>query len=138
MHPFTFLMRWLAVFIWMGIIFILSTDSFSSARTELFTPSTIGFVIRKLAHGIEYFILAILLMRAMAAGSTAVLAKRHMLWSVIFAVTYAISDEWHQSFVLSRNAKATDVIIDAIGAVCGAICFYYRFASRSARKSNLD
>jgi VanZ family protein len=128
-------MRWLAVFMWMGIIFILSTDSFSAARTQSLTPSTFAFIIRKLAHGIEYFILAVLLMRAMAAGSTAVSAKRHMLWSVIFAVIYAISDEWHQSFVLSRNAKATDVIIDAIGAVCGATCFYYNFPFRSARKS---
>jgi VanZ family protein len=49
-----------------------------------------------------------------------------MLWSVTWAVIYAVSDEWHQSFVLSRSATVADVIIDAIGAVCGALAFYLR------------
>jgi VanZ family protein len=124
-------MRWVAVLIWMVIIFILSTDTFSSARTHLIsTPSTVGFMVRKLAHWTEYFILAVLLMRALNAKSAGLLAKRHVLWSVILAVIYAISDEWHQSFVASRDSRAADVLIDAIGAICGALWFYTHIATR--------
>jgi VanZ family protein len=31
-------------------------------------------------------------------------------------VLYAISDEYHQSFVANRHPQATDVLIDACGA----------------------
>jgi VanZ family protein len=90
-------MQWAAVFVWMVVIFIFSTDSFSAARTTapLLTP-TISFVIRKLAHWSEYFILAVLLMRALNARSDGFIAKRHMLCSVVWAVIYAGIDEWHQ------------------------------------------
>jgi VanZ family protein len=120
-------MHWAAVFAWMVVIFIFSTDYFSDARTTapLLGP-TISFVIRKLAHWSEYFILAVLLMRALNARSGGFIAKRHMLWSVIWAVIYAVIDEWHQSFVLSRQARVADVIIDAFGAVCGTLAWYWR------------
>jgi VanZ family protein len=120
-------MHWAAVFAWMVVIFIFSTDYFSDARTTapLLGP-TISFVIRKLAHWSEYFILAVLLMRALNARSGGFIAKRHMLWSVIWAVIYAVIDEWHQSFVLSRQARVADVIIDAFGAACGTLAWYWR------------
>jgi VanZ family protein len=123
-----------AVFIWMIIIFILSTDTFSSARTQsISTPWITGFLIRKLAHWTEYFILAALLVRAMVARPAGFIAKRHLLWTVILAVLYAISDEWHQSFVGSRDAKASDVLIDAIAAICGALWFYTHMAVRQVK-----
>ncbi|HEV8725942.1 MAG TPA: VanZ family protein [Candidatus Binatia bacterium] len=129
------------VLLWMIVIFILSTDSFSSAATTpLIAPfllhpfaglsyihiETISLVIRKLGHGSEYFILGVLLMRALNARSAGVLAKRHIMWSLTLAVIYALTDEWHQSFVPSRTASIPDVIIDAIAAVCGALSWYLR------------
>jgi len=131
------------VLLWMIVIFILSTDSFSSAATTpLVAPflflhlfpglsaihvvETIELLIRKLAHGSEYFILAILLMRAVNARSAGIVTKRHMIWSLTVAVIYALSDEWHQSFVPSRSASVSDVIIDAIGASCGILSSYLR------------
>jgi VanZ family protein len=66
-------------------------------------------------------------MRALLGRSSArSLAKRYMLWSVAVATLYAISDEWHQSFLASRNAQAVDVLIDAIGALCGTLSWYLR------------
>ena len=128
-----------AVLIWMIVIFIFSTDSFSSARTtpiiapflsSLFPSLTeahienIGLLLRKLGHWSEYFILAVLLMRALRAEFPGPSAKRRMIWSVAFSVIYAISDELHQSFVPSRSASAVDVSIDAIGAICGTLLSY--------------
>ena len=130
-----------AVLAWMIVIFIFSTDYFSSARTtpiiapllsSLFPSLTeahienIGLVLRKLGHWGEYFILAVLLMRALRAEFPGSSAKREIIWSVVFAVIYAVSDELHQSFVPSRSASAVDVSIDSIGAICGTLFSYRR------------
>jgi VanZ family protein len=95
-------------------------------RPRHFSSRPFSFVIRKLAHWSEYFILAVLLMRALNARSAGLIAKRHMLWSVIWAVIYGVIDEWHQSFVLSRQARVADVIIDSVGAACGTLAWYWR------------
>jgi VanZ family protein len=118
-------MPWIVVFVWMIAISIFSTDFFSDAHTTalLFTPS-IGTAIRKLAHWGEYFVLAVLLIRALNSRSIEVIPTGRMLMVVIFAAFYAAVDEWHQSFVPSRNGTTHDVLIDAIGAVCGASIVY--------------
>jgi len=130
-----------AVLAWMIAIFIFSTDYFSSARTtpiiapflsSLFSGlteahiETIVLFLRKLGHWSEYFFLAVLLMRALSAEFPGLSAKRLILWSVAFAVIYAVSDELHQLFVPSRTASPVDVAIDAIGAICGTLLFYRR------------
>ena len=124
----------MAVLVWMIVMFIFSTDAFSDARTTapLFTPS-IGFAIRKLAHWGEYFVFAVLLVRALNSGSEGVIPKRRILMAVIFAALYAALDEWHQSFVPSREASTHDVLIDATGAVCGALSIYAYAAMKQAK-----
>lgn len=134
------IMNWAAVAVWMTVIFFFSTDAFSAAHTTpMFAPllatlfpglteeylAYIAIFIRKFGHWSEYFILAVLLTRALAhpAGSEA--AKRRMLWSVAFATLYAMSDEWHQSFVPSRSASPADVALDGVGAICGAFWFHW-------------
>ena len=141
-----------AVLAWMIVIFIFSTDYFSSARTtpiiapllsSLFPGLTeahmenMGLLLRKLGHWSEYFILAVLLMRALRAEFPGSSAKREIIWSVAFAVIYAVSDELHQSFVPSRSASAVDVSIDAIGAICGTL-FSYRRNQRMRMDPNTD
>ena len=77
------------------------------------------FLVRKVAHWTEYFILGFLLMRALSANSDKLIFKRHIVLSVIVAAVYAVTDEWHQSFVPNRDAKMSDVALDAVGACCG-------------------
>lgn len=130
------LMDWTPVLVWMIAIFTLSTGYFSSAHTvPLIAPllvnlsldvETIDHLARKLAHFSEYFILAVLLTRALNGRSAGILAKRHMMWSLAMAVIYSLTDEWHQSFVPGRSARVGDVIIDAIGALCGTLTVYLR------------
>ena len=43
-----------------------------------------------------------------------------MTISVIFATLYGISDEFHQSFVNTRQADGADVVADFIGSIVGA------------------
>ena len=111
-------MRWFSVLLWMAVIFVLSTEHFSAARTPI-APDTVRFLLRKVAHWTEYFILAFLFMRALNVSSDKLISKRHIVLSVIVATVYAVTDEWHQSFVPNREAKISDVAIDAVGACCG-------------------
>ena len=127
-------MRWMAVLLWMIVIFIFSTDYFSDARTTaLFFTSSTGFAIRKLAHWAEYFVLVVLLIRALNSGSVGLIPKRRILMAVMLAVLYAGIDEWHQSFVTSRDATTRDVLIDAFGAVCGASSIYAYAAMKQVK-----
>ena len=41
--------------------------------------------------------------------------------AVIFAISYAVLDEWHQTWVLGRSGNARDVMIDSIGVLITAV-----------------
>lgn len=79
------------------------------------------FLIRKIAHGLEYMVLAICI-----AFHLAVLGcrnKRILLLSIIIAICYASTDELHQLFVKGRSGQLKDVFIDGIGATIGSSIF---------------
>jgi VanZ family protein len=50
------------------------------------------------------------------------------------ALLYAASDEWHQSFVPSRDGTLHDVIIDGAGAGLGLLLRHRWQLSRQARE----
>ncbi len=118
----------------MVLIFVGSTDALSSQHTSRvlvpllkwlmpgISPSTIEAVqlgIRKMGHATEYGLLAALLWRAVNAsrlGQTRAWPGKRALLAWILATAYACSDEWHQTFVASRQGQWTDVLIDSVGA----------------------
>jgi len=107
---------WLPIVVWAAVIFALS--SVPSLNSGL---GTWDLVLRKLAHAAEYALLAALLLRALASPWLAFL----------FALAYAISDEFHQHFVRGRVGAPRDVAIDAAGALIGLLAYSYvqrRFA----------
>jgi VanZ family protein len=116
--------KWIPALIWMGCLFILSTEFFSAANTskvispilEFIFPSasaaTIAMMhgmVRKAAHFTNYGILFWLLIRGPMAGRP---------YSALgFCVLYALLDEGHQIFVPGRTASLYDVAIDSSGAL---------------------
>jgi VanZ family protein len=127
---------WLPLLIWLALIFAGSTDLMSAEHTSRIiepllrwlrptiswhTIEQVQFYIRKAAHVTEYTILAALLYRALV--NTVLVGRAWISAAVVVALSgvYAISDEFHQSFVPSRTATARDVMIDAVGAVCGVL-----------------
>ena len=137
------LQRWLPVVLWAGLIFYFSTESFTSSNTEGFFSVWLGWlfpevppaeflpfhpVLRKLGHWFEYFILAILLMRAQRRGNEPKLTTGAIGRTLGLVLAYAASDEYHQSWVPERTASAVDVAIDTFGGLCGVfwICLRYR------------
>ena len=53
--------------------------------------------------------------------------KKTGILSFLFSVIYALSDEFHQSFVLGRDGNIVDVLIDSSGALVGILvsCIVY-------------
>ena len=87
-------------------------------------------VLRKIAHLTEYGILTFLLIRAFVKSCPAMVRARIVVWCGLLSVAYAISDEFHQSFVPGRGPSAGDVVIDACGvAIC--LLIFYRGSARA-------
>ncbi|MFN2475214.1 MAG: VanZ family protein, partial [Chthoniobacterales bacterium] len=124
---FQFLKYWAPVVAWMGLMFNWSTDRMSSEHTSRFvgpflrwlwphvsdeTLSLLHIAIRKGAHVSEYMIVTLLLARLLSAQLPNVNLRTVLILSVSAAVLFAITDEFHQSFVPTRTASPIDVCID--------------------------
>jgi VanZ family protein len=136
-----FVNRWLPVLLWATVIFLFSTEHFAAPQSSRIlapllrwflpeiTPEQVSFVqflIRKLGHWFEYFVLAVLLYRALYADSGSRSSLRPVVMTMALALGWAITDEFHQSLVPSRTASIVDVMIDGFGALCGTFWMYLR------------
>ncbi len=87
----------------------------------------VQFAVRKCGHLTEYAILSLLLWRARRYSSD--LRPKGWQWStagfaILISATYAATDEFHQSFVSTRQASVWDVLIDTAGATVGMILLW--------------
>jgi VanZ family protein len=74
-------------------------------------------------HLLIYSLLAFLFSRALRSTSPGLAASKIIFSAILFAVTYGISDEWHQGFISGRTVSGFDVFIDGIGSVVGSIVY---------------
>ena len=129
----SFLKYWLPLLIWLGVIFIGSTNVMSAEHTSRYIAPfllwlkpgmspraiwTILVVARKCAHVTEYAVLALLLWRALR--SVPVLHTKTLLVFgavLLGCALFAASDEFHQTFVKSRTPSVRDVLLDVTGAL---------------------
>lgn len=126
------LIYWSPVVLWMGFIFWMSSETFSADETSsilvpilnLLMPGitaegieTIHSIIRKLGHISEYFVLGLLLFRAFYGTNLNPEVYRCIAYSLIVLMIYALSDEFHQSFVQTRTASLADVGLDVAGGI---------------------
>ncbi len=111
--------RFLAPIAWMAVIFYFSSQSDPSPGIGNF-----GHVV---AHFTEYFILTSLWAWALLPH----LGLRALPVAWVIAVIYAISDEWHQSFVPRRDSDPVDVLVDSCGALA-AVAVSYLLVRRAA------
>ena len=72
---------------------------------------------------VEYSLLGILVSRAV--GQTSPKASVPLVFAITlyFVFFYAITDEFHQSFVPGRSADIHDMMADAVGSAIGAILY---------------
>lgn len=132
---------------WLGLIFFTSCfvvpfDAFirfmqglsgSLAFQQWFDWFWVGdwFFVVKGWHMTEYAVLVSLAVVALRRGNIGSRVSRIWL-AFAFAVAFAASDEWHQTFVPGRDGCVRDVLIDTGGALLAALC--WSAASRVRRR----
>jgi len=115
--------RWIAVAAWAALIFGMS--SLPGSRV----PGNFGTQ----AHFTEYAILAALLYAALRSHTG---MRSALVWAIVLASGYGVTDELHQSFVPLRVPDVMDWAVDSLGAVVGAAMatFGERFVRLRRRK----
>ena len=131
------IIAWLLFIFWLLLIFFFSQQNGvgSSSLSNGFLAEieklihiplnndVVRFIIRKLAHFTEYFILAILTCNLVKEYFT--LNKKQYILIMLFCIFYAFSDEFHQLFISGRSGQIKDVLIDSSGSLVGLICYYF-------------
>ncbi len=102
-----FVKRWGPALLLMAVIFTLS----SIPSKEMPDLGIYDFVLKKLGHATGYALLSLAYIRGLGRG-----VSRPFLLAWLMVVLFAMTDEFHQSFVPGRGSTILDVGIDSIGA----------------------
>ncbi len=145
------LWRYVPVVLWMGFIFYASTSEFSASNTSrIIRPLLVWlfpniseerialahFFTRKAAHFTEYAILGFLTARAFSSSAHRLLARGWFQFAMLLIVIYALTDEYHQTFVPSRTGSIYDCAVDTAGGLFALLVFYYLVLRGQARLSH--
>lgn len=114
-----FIWYWLPTVLWLGGIYFLSAQP----GLRVSTVNWEDFILRKIAHIGEYFILSFLLFRSFHYGS-GVSRKKSLILAFLISFIYAASDEFHQTFVFDRQGRVRDVLIDTAGIFASVIALW--------------
>lgn len=119
---------WLPVYLYMGLIYSLSSQS---------EPSVPSFLLLndKITHFFEYALLGLLLIRAMKKEYLKPSLTTLKLIALLVAALYGASDELHQGFTSGREADFSDWLVDFCGSAFGSFCAYSRFWPWEAKKA---
>ncbi len=112
----------------MALIFIVSgTPSDDLPTVESWDP-----LLKKGGHMVAYALLTTLWQRALETRRS----SRRAAWLALgITLLYAISDEYHQTFIPGRNGTGLDVLVDMAGALGGL--WIWQRAGRPKRKHSL-
>jgi len=119
----------LPAILWALLIFV------ASSIPDISLPNLQFMASDKAIHLIVYFVLCILLHRALSNQQRfPKLAKWSLACAVLFSILYGASDEIHQSFVPNRDASIYDLAADSIGTLLflGYSVFRHRSGSKTA------
>lgn len=112
---FSFLRWWVPLLAYMLLIFLVSSAS---------RPALLRYAPDYTWHFVGYFVMGLLAIRAFARGLAQPAGGKAALCGVLLAFVYALSDEWHQSFVRGRVASLQDIAVDALGIVSALAVLY--------------
>jgi VanZ family protein len=107
---------------WATLIFILS----SQPVLPSFDTTVIDFIFKKSSHMMVYGVLYILLHRGFLLITHKKLQPKAWWITWIMCFFYAITDEFHQSFVSNRTPSLYDIGYDMLGVFL-AFSWIYRY-----------
>jgi VanZ family protein len=124
-----FIWRWFPAILVMGLIFIASATP---------GPKMPGFgywdvFVKKGGHMTGYALLAASFIHALSKDKRA--SGFQFTAAICITALYAISDEFHQSFIPGRTSSARDVCIDLAGALIGIALWKWIRTHWSAQRS---
>ena len=130
--------NWILVIGWMVLIYIFSSQpgevsnennkfiiyifNLLSLDLNSIFGTLSNFIVRKAAHFIIYFILYILLYRAINVKRNADI--KGFILPILIVFLYACSDELHQAFVPGRGPALRDVLVDTSGGLTAFLIMY--------------
>lgn len=132
---------WLPVVAWAAVIFLLSTGTLHGGFTyrlvraslQFFFPEIssstvilINTILRKAAHLLEYFILSLLLWRALRQDALERWRWRWTAGTLAICLTLASLDEWRQTLARTRTGSLLDVGFDLTGGVLAQTWLWWR------------
>jgi len=149
------LRRWLPVALWALLVLYASTNVGSSSNTgaalhpflRWFFPdlpqlqaSEVNLVIRKTAHAIQFFILALLLWRAARIKPALAFSNTGLaVWVLSICAVVAALSEGIQIFMPVRGASVADFLLDVGGALFGLLAILlWRVFQTSLRKETIE
>lgn len=106
------LLRWWPALLVMAAIFFFS----SLPSNEIPNLGPFDFSVKKLAHMLGYAFLAQAYLYGLSREK-----HRSILFAWILTILYAMTDEYHQSFVPGRSPRWFDVGIDSLGSLIGLL-----------------
>ena len=126
------ILNYVIVYGWALVIFTLSHQpaAVSSGQSGVIvghlqqaipgvSTALLTFLVRKSAHIIAYFILGILMYRALRITICRWQTRTVASFALLSCSLYAVTDEIHQLFVPGRSGELRDVMIDSIAALVG-------------------
>lgn len=141
-------LNWIFVTTWMILIFFFSHQpgdvSSENNKLVIYLFNLLGvdlnsmlgefsdFIIRKLAHLTEYFILYLLIIRSINYEK---FKYENLYIALIYVFLYAASDEVHQAFIPNRGPAFRDVLIDTSGGLVAM--FVYCLCIRANHKAKI-
>ena len=138
---------WLAVIACIGVIWLLAGDDFSARETgSILDPmlrwlfsgiarsemDAVHFGVRKVAHAVEYALLALLAFRAFWL-SAELRSAITMVLALLLVLAVAGLDEYQQGQSAVRTGSSRDVAIDFAGGVIGIALLLFLRRSLSLR-----
>ena len=102
------------------------------------TKLTSNLFVRKLGHFSEYAILGFFAFAYFSnifqTGREKIQLETSFFISFLFCFSYAVSDEFHQTFVIGRDGNFMDVLIDSGGVLFGIIISIILFSVKILKK----
>ena len=113
---------WVPVALYAGAIFYLSAQSHPEDDLPSFLFEEVS---DKVLHAVEYAGLGGLCYRAFRWGVSGQVASHALLFAIVTASLYGMTDEVHQLFVPLRESGWQDWLADTAGAVIGAVSWRF-------------
>jgi VanZ family protein len=125
------IVAWIAVIACIGLVLWAGSGTFSASSTSRFLRPLLTFLfpdltsselwtaqvwIRKIAHAVEYGVLALLAFRALWLSFDMILA-RIAAGALLLVLVVATVDESRQGFLELRTGAPSDVVLDCLGAL---------------------